>query len=180
MALRNIRIIGDPVLTKKSKPVMKMTPRLQTLIGDMVETMYDAGGVGLAAVQVGVLRRIIVIDCGMEERELHVLINPEIVEFSGAQTGDEGCLSYPGKCGTVTRPEKVKVMALDADMVPYELEAEGLLARAICHECDHLEGILYTAWVEGEIRDAVYEEEGGEETAAEETAAEETAAEEKA
>lgn len=177
MALRNIRIIGDPVLTKKSKPVFKMTPRLETLINDMIETMYDAGGVGLAAVQVGVLRRIIVIDCGAEESELYVLINPEITEISGAQTGDEGCLSYPGKCGTVTRPEKVKVMALDINMVPYQIEAEGLLARAICHECDHLEGILYTNWVEGEIRDAVYSEEEAAEAAAETEKAEDKTAE---
>ena len=166
MALRNIRVLGDPVLNKISKPVEKMTPRLKTLVADMIETMYDAGGVGLAAVQVGVLRRIVVIDCGMEERELYVLINPEITEISGAQTGDEGCLSYPGKCGTVTRPEKVKVTAFDINMVPYQIEAEGLLARAICHECDHLEGIMYTTLVEGEIRDAVYdeEEEEGQET----------------
>lgn len=155
--------------------MQKMTPRLVTLVGDMVETMYDAGGVGLAAVQVGVLRRIIVIDCGTEERELYVLINPEITEFSGAQTGDEGCLSYPGKCGTVTRPEKVKVTAFDINMVPYQIEAEGLLARAICHECDHLEGIMYTNWVEGEIRDAVYEEETAEESEETEEAAEEKA-----
>ena len=159
MALRNIRILGDPVLQKKSKPVEHMTPRLKLLVADMIETMYDAGGVGLAAVQVGVLRRIVVIDCGMEERELYVLVNPEITERSGEQTGDEGCLSYPGKCGTVTRPEKVKVKAFDVNMQPYELEAEGLLARAICHECDHLEGVMYTTLVEGEIRDAVYEEE---------------------
>lgn len=171
MALRNIRILGDPVLQKISKPVVHMTPRLKLLVADMVETMYDAGGVGLAAVQVGVLRRIVVIDCGMEERELYVLVNPEIVERTGEQTGDEGCLSYPGKCGTVTRPEKVKVKAFDVNMQPYELEAEGLLARAICHECDHLEGIMYTTLVEGEIRDAVYEEE--EETEEEEKPEEE-------
>ncbi len=162
MALRKIRILGDPVLQKKSKPVEHMTPRLKMLVADMIETMYDAGGVGLAAVQVGVLRRIVVIDCGMEERELHVFINPEILEKSGEQTGDEGCLSYPGKCGTVTRPEKVKVRALDFNMQPFELEAEGLLARAVCHECDHLEGIMYTTLVQGEIRDAVYEEEAEE------------------
>lgn len=160
MALRTIRILGDPVLEKKSRPVEKMTLRLKTLVADMIETMYKEGGVGLAAVQVGVLRRIVVIDCGLEEKELYIMINPEILERSGEQTGDEGCLSYPGKCGTVTRPEKVKVRALDINMKPYELEAEGLLARAVCHECDHLEGIMYTTLVEGEIRDSVFEEEG--------------------
>ncbi len=158
MALRNIRILGDPVLTKTSRPVEKMTPRLKQLVADMLETMYDAAGVGLAAVQVGVLRRIIVIDCGLEEPQPHVLINPEILEREGEQTGDEGCLSYPGKCGTVTRPEKVRFKAFDINMEPYEMEAEGLLARAVCHECDHLDGIMYTTLVEGEIRDAVYEE----------------------
>lgn len=163
MALRTIRILGDPVLEKTCRPVTELTPRLRTLIGDMFETMYEAAGVGLAAPQVGVLRRIVVIDCGIEERQPYVFINPEILETEGSQTGDEGCLSYPGKCGTVTRPEKVKVRALDINMEPFELEAEGLLARAVCHECDHLEGKMYVSLVEGEIRDAVYEEEAEEE-----------------
>ena len=159
MALRTIRILGDPVLEKQCREVKELTPRLRTLIDDMFETMYEAGGVGLAAPQVGILRRIVVIDCGMEERQPYVFINPEIMETEGSQTGDEGCLSYPGKCGTVTRPEKVRVKALDVNMEPFELEAEGLLARAVCHECDHLEGKMYVSLVEGEIRDAVYEEE---------------------
>ncbi|MBR3396551.1 MAG: peptide deformylase [Lachnospiraceae bacterium] len=164
MALRTIRILGDPVLEKICRPVAELTPRLRTLIGDMFETMYEAAGVGLAAPQVGVLRRIVVIDCGIEEKQPYVFINPEILETEGNQTGDEGCLSYPGKCGTVTRPEKVKVRALDINMEPFELEAEGLLARAVCHECDHLDGKMYVSLVEGEIRDAVYEEEEEEET----------------
>jgi len=159
MALRTIRILGDPVLEKQCREVKELTPRLRTLIDDMFETMYEAGGVGLAAPQVGILRRIVVIDCGIEERQPYVFINPEIMETEGSQTGDEGCLSYPGKCGTVTRPEKVRVKALDINMEPFELEAEGLLARAVCHECDHLEGKMYVSLVEGEIRDAVYEEE---------------------
>jgi peptide deformylase len=156
MALRNIRILGDPVLEKVCRPVDKLTEKQKILIDDMFETMYAAQGVGLAAPQVGVLRRIIVIDCGMEEPEPYVFINPEIVEKEGTQTGDEGCLSYPGKTGTVTRPMKVKVKALNENMEPFELEAEALLARAICHECDHLDGIMYTTLVEGEIRDVEY------------------------
>ena len=113
--------------------------------------MYDAYGVGLAAPQVGILKRIVVIDVDGEHP--HILINPEILETSGEQTGDEGCLSLPGKSGTVTRPNYVKVRAFDLDMNQFELEGEGLLARAICHECDHLDGILYTSHVEGELRD---------------------------
>ena len=143
MALRNIRVLGDPVLEKTCRPVEKMNLRLKTLVADMFETMYEAGGVGLAAPQVGILRRIVVIDCGLEEPQPIVLVNPEILEKEGEQTGDEGCLSYPGKCGTVTRPEKVKVKAFDINMEPFELEAEGLLARAVCHECDHLDGQLF-------------------------------------
>ena len=160
MALRTIRIQGDPVLEKKCRPVEKMTLRLKILVKDMLETMYDANGVGLAAPQVGVLRRIVVIDAGKadENGELipdpHVLVNPEILEVSGEQSGDEGCLSVPGKYGTVTRPQKVKVRAFDIDMNPYELEAEDLLARAICHECDHLDGLMYTRMVEGPLHDS--------------------------
>ena len=159
MALRNIRMLGDPVLTKVCRPVEKMTVRLKILVQDMLETMYDAQGVGLAAPQVGILRRIVVIDCGMEEPEPIVLVNPEIVYTEGSQTGDEGCLSYPGKSGTVTRPEKVRVKAFDINMEPIEIEGEGLLARAICHECDHLDGIMYVTKVEGEIRDVQYADE---------------------
>ena len=140
MALRKIRIQGDSVLTKVCRPVEKMTPRIKTLIEDMLDTMYDADGVGLAAPQVGVLKRIVVIDVG--EGPI-VLINPEIIETSGEQTGEEGCLSVPGKWGIVTRPQHVKVRALNQDMEPFEIEGEGLLARAFCHEIDHLDGVLF-------------------------------------
>ena len=163
MALRNIREFGDPVLNKVCLPVKEMTDRNKELISDMFETMYEANGVGLAAPQVGVLKRIFVIDTTGEDPL--VFINPEITEASGTQTGYEGCLSLPGKTGTVTRPEKVKAKALDIDMKPFEIEAEGLLARAICHEFDHLEGHLYTEKLEGELLDneALADEEIGDE-----------------
>ena len=153
MALRNIRVWGESVLTKKCRPVTEMTDKLRTLIDDMFETMYDVQGVGLAAPQVGVLKRIVVIDTGLEGPDPHLLINPVILEADGEQTGSEGCLSVPGKNGDVTRPMHVKVRAQDIDMNEFELEGEGLLARAICHELDHLEGILYVSKVEGELRD---------------------------
>ena len=156
MALRTIRVQGDSVLTKKSRTVDKMTPRIGELITDMLDTMYDAMGVGLAAPQVGILKRIVVIDIG--EGPI-VLVNPEIVEESGEQTGEEGCLSVPGKSGIVTRPNHVKVKAFNEDMEPIELEGEELLARAFCHEIDHLDGKLYTRLVEGEVHDVNYEEE---------------------
>lgn len=156
MAIRKIRTMGDRILAKKCRPVDAMTPKIKTLIEDMLDTMYDAYGVGLAAPQVGILKRIVVIDVG--ERPW-VLINPEIVETSGEQTGDEGCLSLPGKSGIVTRPNVVTVKALNENMEPFTLTGEGLLARAICHECDHLEGIMYVEHVEGELRDTQYEEE---------------------
>lgn len=157
MAIRNIREYGDEVLTKTCKEVKEMTPRVRELIEDMLETMYEANGVGLAAPQVGVLKRIVVIDVTGEDP--YVLINPRIVESSGEQTGSEGCLSVPGKSGTVTRPEFVKAVALDANMKPYELEGTELLARAICHELDHLDGHLYVEKVEGELQNVTYDEE---------------------
>lgn len=157
MAIRNIREIGDEVLTKKCKEVKEMTPRLKELIGDMLDTMYEANGVGLAAPQVGILKRIVVIDTTGEDP--HILINPRIVESSGEQTGQEGCLSVPGKSGQVTRPNYVKVVALDVNMKEFELEGTELLARAICHELDHLDGHLYVEKVEGPLQDAHYEEE---------------------
>ncbi|MCI6121271.1 MAG: peptide deformylase [Lachnospiraceae bacterium] len=156
MATRKIREIGDEVLTKQCKEVTKMTLRTKILINDMLDTMYEAMGVGLAAPQVGILKRIVVIDVG--EGPL-VLINPEILETSGEQTGEEGCLSVPGKSGVVTRPDHVKVKALNEDMEEIELEGEGLLARAFCHEIDHLSGKLYVDMVEGELHDTTYEEE---------------------
>lgn len=151
VAIRNIREIGDEVLTKKCKEVTEMTPRIRELIEDMLETMYEANGVGLAAPQVGILKRIVVIDTTGEDP--HILINPRIVEASGEQTGQEGCLSVPGKSGQVTRPNYVKAVALDVNMKAFELEGTELLARAICHELDHLDGHLYVEKVEGELQD---------------------------
>lgn len=157
MALRNIREIGDDVLTKKCREVTEMTPRIRELIEDMLDTMYEASGVGLAAPQVGVLKRIVVIDTTGEDP--YVLINPRIVETSGEQTGQEGCLSVPGKYGIVTRPNYVKAVALDIDMKPFELEGTELLARAICHELEHLDGHLYVEKAQGGLRDAEPDEE---------------------
>lgn len=157
MAIRNIREIGEEVLTKKCKAVTEMTPRTKELIEDMLETMYEANGVGLAAPQVGVLKRVVVIDTTGEDP--HILINPRIVESSGEQTGQEGCLSVPGKSGQVTRPNYVKVAALDVNMKEFELEGTELLARAICHELDHLEGLLYVDKVEGPLQDVKNDEE---------------------
>ena len=133
-----------------------MTPRIQDLITDMLDTMYEAMGVGLAAPQVGILKRIVVIDVGDGPI---ILINPEIIEKSGEQTGDEGCLSVPGMSGQVTRPDHVKVKALNEDMEEVVYEGEGLLARAFCHELDHLDGHMYTELVEGELHRVSYDEE---------------------
>lgn len=160
MAIRQIREMGDEVLTKVSKVVKKVSPRTIMLIEDMLDTMYETGGVGLAAPQVGILQRIVVIDVGDGPI---VLINPEIIETSGEQTGDEGCLSVPGKAGCVTRPNYVKVKAMDVNMEEVIYEGEELLARAFCHEIDHLDGHLYVELVEGELHDAKYEEEEYEE-----------------
>lgn len=159
MAIRNIREIGEEILTKKCKEVTEMTDRTRYLIEDMLDTMYEANGVGLAAPQVGVLKRIVVIDVTGEDP--YILINPRIVESGGEQTGSEGCLSVPGKSGIVTRPNYVKVTAQDVNMQSFELEGTELLARAICHELDHLDGHLYVEKVEGELVDvmAVTEEE---------------------
>ena len=165
MALRTIRTIGDDILTKKCKEVKDMTPRMQTLVDDMFETMYETGGVGLAAPQVGVLRRIVVID--VDDHPI-TLVNPVITETSGEQTGSEGCLSVPGKAGEVTRPMKVTVRAFDREMNEFTLEGEELLARAICHELDHLEGKLYVDLVEGDLYDVTAEPEEGEEESGEE------------
>lgn len=141
MAIRNIRYDGDEILRKVCKPVKEMNERTLTLIDDMFDTMYEANGVGLAAPQVGVLKRIVVIDIGNDEPLC--LINPVIVETEGEQTGDEGCLSLPGKIDTVTRPMKVVCKAFNENMEEITITGEGLLARAICHETDHLDGILY-------------------------------------
>lgn len=156
MAIRTVRTIGDDVLRKDSKEVKEMTPRIRELIQDMFDTMYAHEGVGLAAPQVGILRRIHVIDVGEKP---YVFINPRITGTEGAQDGPEGCLSLPGKAGQVRRPEKVKVKALDENMEEFELEAEGLFARAICHETDHLNGVLYVDRVDGELYDTETTEE---------------------
>ena len=157
MAIRQIRTIGDEILRKQCKPVKEMTPRTAELIEDMFETMYEANGVGLAAPQVGILRQLVVID--VDDGNQYVLINPEILETEGSQTGSEGCLSVPGKSGTVTRPMHVKVKALNENLEPFELEGDGLLARAICHEIAHLRGELYVDIVEGELMDVGADEE---------------------
>lgn len=162
MAIRTIREIGDPVLNKISKEVTAITPRIKDLIGDMFETMYEANGVGLAAPQVGILKRIVVIDASGEGNEPLLLINPRILETSGEQSGNEACLSVPGKTGIVTRPNYVKVAAQDEDLKPIEIEGEELLARAICHELEHLDGHLYVEKVEGELMDMELEEDDGE------------------
>ena len=151
MAIRNVRKLGDETLETVCRPVKKMTDHLQELIDDMFDTMYEANGVGLAAPQVGVLRRIVVIDVTGEDP--YVLINPEIIETDGEQQAYEGCLSVPGKVGMVTRPAYVKAKALDRNMEEFILEGEELLARAICHELDHLDGIMYTTKVEGDLED---------------------------
>ncbi|MBE7030390.1 MAG: peptide deformylase [Ruminococcaceae bacterium] len=140
MAIRNIRKLGDEVLTKKCRPVETIDERILTLLDDMTETMYDADGVGLAAPQVGILRRVVVIDVGDGVLEL---INPEIVNLSGEQRAVEGCLSVPGRYGEVIRPQTVVVRALDRNGDEYEVIGEGLLARALCHEIDHLDGTVF-------------------------------------
>ena len=150
MALRTIRVQGDPVLEKICKPVKELTPRTKELIEDMLDTMYEANGVGLAAPQVGILKRIVVIDVG--EGPV-VMVNPVILETSGEQTGDEGCLSIPGKAGQVTRPNYVKVKAMDEEMNEVIYEGTELLARAFCHEIDHLSGHLYVDKVEDGLHD---------------------------
>lgn len=163
MAIRNIRRIGDSVLGKQAKPITEVSRRLNGLIDDMLETMYEANGVGLAAPQVGILKRLVVIDVTEEGNEPIVLINPEIVAAEGEQTGDEACLSVPGKTGTVTRPMQVTVRALDRRLQPFEISGTGLLARAFCHEIDHLDGVLYVSHVQGGLRDAREDDEEDEE-----------------
>ena len=155
MALRTIRTQGDSVLTKVSRPVTEMNQKIRTLIFDMLDTMYEEMGVGLAAPQVGILKRVVTIDVGDGPI---VLINPEILETSGEQTGDEGCLSVPGMAGQVTRPNYVKVKALDENMEEVIYEGTELLARAFCHEIDHLDGKMYTDLVEGELHRTTYDD----------------------
>lgn len=145
MAIRKILRDGDETLRKTSKPVEKITPNILTLIDDMFDTMYKADGVGLAAPQVGILKRIIVIDVGEGPIEL---INPEIIEKNGSQCDIEGCLSVPNQVGKVTRPKTVKVQGMNKDGEEIILEGSDLLARAFCHEIDHLNGVLFTDLVE--------------------------------
>ncbi len=156
MAVRNIRQMGDGILNNKPWDIKAVTPRILELIDDMLETMYEANGVGLAAPQVGVLKRVVVVDIGDGPV---VLINPRLMEASGEQTGEEACLSVPGKYGIVTRPMHVKIEAWDEDMQRVEVEGAELLARAFCHEIEHLDGHMYVEKVEDGLHEAVYEEE---------------------
>lgn len=149
MALRNIRLLGDEILTKQTKEIKEMTPKIKELVADMFETMYEANGCGLAAPQVGIRKRLVVIDCG----EPYVLINPVILETSGEQTGQEACLSVPGKFGIVTRPNYAKVKALNENMEEYIVEGTELTARCLCHEIDHLDGLMYVDKAQGPLMD---------------------------
>lgn len=159
MALRNIRTIGDEILTKKAKEVKEMTEKTRQLIEDMLETMYEADGVGLAAPQIGILKRIAVIDVTQEQDSPIIMINPVVIHEEGEQRGSEGCLSVPGKAGIVTRPNFIRVRAYNMDMEEYEIEGEEILARALIHEIEHLDGQLYVDKVEGELVDVKQEEE---------------------
>lgn len=151
MAIRNIRVIGDSILTKRAKEITEVTPKIKVLIQDMLDTMHDASGVGLAAPQIGILKRVVVIDVSPDGDSPFILINPQIIETSGEQTGEEGCLSVPGKSGVVTRPNYAKVKALNENMEEIIVEGTELLARALCHEIDHLNGELYVDKVIGEL-----------------------------
>jgi len=142
MALRNIVKIGDPILRKRCREVEKIDDRIRMILQDMLETMRSENGVGIAGPQIGIMRRMFVVEA--EQDEVFKLVNPEIIEMRGSQTGEEGCLSVPGYLGTVERPEYVKLTAMDQDGKHVTIEAEGFLAVAMCHEFDHLEGVLYT------------------------------------
>lgn len=158
MALRNIVLIGEPVLRKKARKVDRVTPLLEQLMEDMAETMYAAPGIGLAAPQVGVSKRIIVVDVGEENGGLHKLINPKVIFSEGSEIDTEACLSVPGKVGDVERAAKVVVKAMTPEGKYIKIEAEGLFARCLQHEIDHLEGILYVDKAE-DIREPEYPEE---------------------
>ena len=165
MALRNIVLQGEPCLTKKCRPVTEFNGRLHTLLDDLKDTLLDSGGVGLAAPQVGILRRVCVVM--NEDDEIIELVNPEIIATDGEQTGLEGCLSVPGKWGIVTRPNVVRVRAQDRYGRPFEVEGEGLTARAFCHEIEHLDGHLFVEHVDHflsdeELREYLEREEEGE------------------
>lgn len=152
MAIRKVREIGEEILGKKAKEVKKIDDNILELINDMIETMYEENGVGIAAPQVGSLKRIFIVDVSENEDDMpYIFINPEILELEGEQEDYEGCLSVPGKRGLVKRAKKVKVRAFDINMEEFILEAEDLFARAILHEYDHLEGVLYVDKVKGEL-----------------------------
>jgi len=157
LAVLPIRKYGDEVLRRPADTVVDIDDALQKLIEDMIETMYAAPGVGLAANQVGVSKRLAVIDTSVGKRpgELHVLINPEIIEVAGEMTEDEGCLSIPDFVETVSRPQRVKARYLDRNGVPREMSGEGLLARALCHEIDHLKGMLFVDHLRGFKKDRI-------------------------
>ena len=165
MALREVRRQGDPILTKECREVKEISERERILVEDMLETMYANEGVGLAAPQVGVLKRIAVVDVSENKDDPIIMVNPRVVESDGEQTGPEGCLSVPGLYGDVTRPMHVVIEAYDLDMKRFRMEGEEVFARAMCHEFDHLDGHLYVEKVEGELHDVQYEddEEEGEE-----------------
>lgn len=154
MAIKMIVKEPDPILRQKSKPVPKITPNIHKLLDNMADTMYDAQGVGLAAVQIGILKRVIIVDIGGEDGQLYELINPEIIQSSGEQVGPEGCLSIPGLNGDVKRFDRIKIKGLDRDGHEVIIDAEGYLARAFQHEMDHLNGILFT-----DIAETIYERE---------------------
>ncbi len=156
MGLRKILTVSDPALHKVCKPVTAFDRKLHKLLDDMKETLADANGVGLAAPQVGILRRVVVVDVGDDVLEL---VNPELLETEGEQEGPEGCLSVPGKYGLVKRPYKAKVRAQDRDGEWFEVEGEELIARCFCHELDHLDGIVYTEVMERFLTDEEMEEE---------------------
>ena len=156
MAIRNLRYDGDEILSKRSREIEVIDDKIKELARDMIDTMHKYDGVGLAGPQVGILKRIVVIDVG--EGPI-VMINPRIISTDGEQTGDEGCLSVPGKAGCVTRPNHVVARFFDEEMNECEIEGEELLARAFCHEIDHLDGHLYVEKVEGELYEVNYEEE---------------------
>jgi peptide deformylase len=164
MALREIRKFKDPILRKKARPVVKIDKRLLTLLDDMAETMKKAEGVGLAAQQVGILKRVVII-ADMDEDKIIELINPEIIAQSGEQVGLEGCLSFPGMSGTVKRPEQVTVRAMDRNGEIREITGTGIIARAFCHEIDHLDGIVFLDKVIPEPESEQEPEEQQEETA---------------
>ncbi len=156
MGIRKIMTVKEPCLHKVCRPVEKFDKKLHKLLDDMKETLVDANGVGLAAPQVGILRRVVIVDTGEEMLEL---VNPELVETSGEQEGAEGCLSVPGKYGLVKRPNYAKVRAQDRDGNWFEAEGEELIARCFCHELDHLDGIVYTEIMERYLTDEELNEE---------------------